>query len=120
MKKLNAIILTLLSVATLVTPAVAFAECTDGPYDLYVNNSKVGTFADAGTSPDGLPQLNISASVKVGDKLQFCNASCNEFFFPQTIERGGEVDGGGNFTISSTQATCNVAGCYNFWWKVGS
>lgn len=117
MKKLSLFILSLLSVAYWATPAMVYADCTDGPYDLYVNNSKVGTFVDAGTSPDGLPQLNASASVKAGDKVQFCNASCNEFFFPQTIERGGDVDGGGNFTVSSNSATCNAAGCYNFWWK---
>ena len=117
MKKLSLFIISLLSVAYLATPAMVYADCTDGPYDLYVNNSKVGTFADAGTSPDNLPQLKACASVKAGDKVQFCNASCNEFFFPQTVERGGEVDGGGNFTVSSSFATCNVAGCYNFWWK---
>ena len=117
MRKIGMFILTLLSVALLSTPAMVYAECQDGPYDLYINNNKVGTFVDAGMSPDNLPQLNVAASVKKGDKVQFCNASCNEFFFPQTIERGGEVDGGGNFTVAADYATCNVDGCYNFWWK---
>ena len=117
MRKIGMFIVTLLSVALLSTPAMVYAECQDGPYDLYINNNKVGTFVDAGMSPDNLPQLNVAASVKKGDKVQFCNASCNEFFFPQTIERGGDVDGGGNFTIAADYATCNVDGCYNFWWK---
>ena len=117
MRKIRMFILTLLSVALLSTPAMVYAECQDGPYDLYINNNKVGTFADAGMSPDNLPQLNVAASVKKGDKVQFCNASCNEFFFPQTIERGGDVDGGGNFTVAADYATCNVDGCYNLWWK---
>lgn len=117
MRRISSFILTLLSVAFLATPAMVYAECQDGPYDLYINNAKVGTFVDAGMSPDNLPQLNVAASVKAGDKVQFCNASCNEFFFPQTIERGGDVDGGGNFTVAADYATCNVAGCYNFWWK---
>ena len=117
MRKIGMFILTLLSVALLSTPAMVYAECQDGPYDLYINNNKVGTFVDAGMSPDNLPQLNVAASVKKGDKVQFCNASCNEFFFPQTIERGGDVDGGGNFTVAADYATCNVDGCYNFWWK---
>ncbi len=117
MRKIGMFILTLLSVALLSTPAMVCAECQDGPYDLYINNNKVGTFVDAGMSPDNLPQLNVAASVKKGDKVQFCNASCNEFFFPQTIERGGDVDGGGNFTVAADYATCNADGCYNFWWK---
>ena len=117
MRKIGMFILTLLSVALLSTPAMVYAECQDGPYDLYINNNKVGTFVDAGMSPDNLPQLNVAASVKKGDKVQFCNASCNEFFFPQTIERGGDVDGGGNFTVAADYATCNADGCYNFWWK---
>ncbi len=82
MRKIGMFILTLLSVALLSTPAMVYAECQDGPYDLYINNNKVGTFVDAGMSPDNLPQLNVAASVKKGDKVQFCNASCNEFFFP--------------------------------------
>ena len=117
MRKFNLFILTLLSVALLATPAMVYAECQDGPYDLYINNNKVGTFVDAGMSPDNLPQLNVAAAVKNGDKVQFCNASCNEFFFPQTIETGGEVDGSANFTVSATYATCKKEGCYNFWWK---
>ncbi len=117
MREIGVFILTLLSVALLATPAMVYAECQDGPYDLYINNNKVGTFVDAGMSLDNLPQLNVAAAVKKGDKVQFCNASCNDFFFPQTIERGGEVDGGGNFTIAADYATCNADGCYNFWWK---
>ena len=117
MRKFNLFILTLLSVALLATPAMVYADCTDGPYALYINGTKAATFVDAGTSPDGLPQLNAAASVKAGDKVEFCNTSCDQFFFPQTIERGGEVDGGGNFTLAADYATCNVDGCYNFWWK---
>ena len=97
--------------------ATASAECADGPYDLYINGVKAGTFVDAGTSPDNLPQLNVAASVKSGDKLQFCNASCDVFFFPQIIEKGGEVDGSANFTVAADHAVCSADGCYNFWWK---
>ena len=117
MRKFNLFILTLLSVALMVAPAMVYAECADGPYALYVNGSKVATFVDAGESPDKLPQLNAAAAIKSGDKVEFCNTSCNELFFPQTIETGGEVDGSGNFTVSATYATCKKDGCYNFWWK---
>ena len=98
--------------------ASAFADCQDGPYDLYVNGTKVATFTDAGFAPDGTtPQLNASAAIKAGDEVQFCNSSCNDFFFPQTIETGGEVDGSANFTVASNKAVCSADGCYNFWWK---
>ena len=117
MKKLQQFILTLLSVALLATPAVVLADCTDGPYALYVNGTKAATFVDAGTSPDNLPQLNAAASVKASDKVEFCNTSCDQFFFPQTIETGGDVDGSANFTVSAAYATCKKDGCYNFWWK---
>ena len=94
------------------------ADCQDGPYGLYVNGASVYTFEDAGMSPDQLPQLHAVAALKQGDKVEFCNTSCDAKWFPQNIETGGDVDGSGNFTITSgVVATCNVAGCYNFWWK---
>lgn len=96
----------------------AQGQCKDGPYALYVNGSSVCAFEDAGTSPDKLPQLHAVASLKQGDKVEFCNTSCDAKWFPQNVETGGDVDGSGNFTIESgVVATCNVAGCYNFWWK---
>lgn len=96
----------------------AQAECQDGPYALYVNGVSVCTFEDAGMSPDQLPQLHAVASLQQGDKVEICNTSCDAKWFPQNIETGGDVDGSGNFTIASgVSATCNVAGCYNFWWK---
>jgi len=96
----------------------AQAECQDGPYALYVNGVSVCAFEDAGMSPDQLPQLHAVASLKQGDKVEICNTSCDAKWFPQNIETGGDVDGSGNFTITSgVVATCNVAGCYNFWWK---
>ena len=94
--------------------------CQDGPYDLCLNGVSVGTFVDGGFAPDGeTPQLNLSARIKVGDKVQFCNTSCTtpEYFFPGEIETGGDVDGSGNFTFADGYATCKVDGCYNFWWK---
>ena len=98
--------------------AAAQAECQDGPYALYVNGASVYTFEDAGMSPDKLPQLHAVASLKQGDKVEICNTSCDAKWFPQNIETGGDVDGSGNFTITSgVVAICNVAGCYNFWWK---
>ena len=104
--------------AAVVCAAGLMAECQDGPYALYVNGVSVYTFEDAGTSPDQLPQLHAVASLKQGDKVEFCNTSCDAKWFPQNIETGGDVDGSGNFTITSgVSATCNVAGCYNFWWK---
>lgn len=103
--------------ALLCATTMLFADCEDGPYALYVNGTSVASFTDAGTSPDNLPQLNAVASLQVGDKVQINNTSCNSLFFPQNIETGGDVDGSGNFTVSSDYATCNVAGCYNFWWK---
>ena len=97
---------------------VAKAECQDGPYALYVNGNSVCAFEDAGMSPDQLPQLHAVASLKPGDKVEFCNTSCDARWFPQNVETGGDVDGSGNFTIESgVVATCNVEGCYNFWWK---
>ncbi len=94
------------------------ADCQDGPYALYINGVSAGTFVDGGMAPDGVtPQLNISARIKAGDKVEFCNTSCDQFFFPQNIETGGDVDGSGNFTIAAASATCSVDGCYNFWWK---
>ena len=96
----------------------AQAECQDGPYALYVNGVSVCTFEDAGLSPDQLPQLHAVAALQAGDKVEICNTSCDAKWFPQNIETGGDVDGSGNFTIASgVSATCNVAGCYNFWWK---
>lgn len=93
-------------------------DCQDGPYALYINGVSVGTFVDGGMALDGVtPQLNISARIKAGDKVEFCNTSCDQFFFPQNIETGGDVDGSGNFTIAAASATCSVDGCYNFWWK---
>ena len=94
--------------------------CQDGPYDLCLNGVSVGTFVDGGFAPDGVtPQLNLSARIKAGDKVQFCNTSCTtpEYFFPGEIETGGDVDGSGNFTFAEGYATCKVDGCYNFWWK---
>ena len=97
---------------------VVKAECQDGPYALYVNGNSVCAFEDAGMSPDQLPQLHAVASLKPGDKVEFCNTSCDARWFPQNVETGGDVDGSGNFTIESgVVATCNVEGCYNFWWK---
>ena len=97
---------------------VVKAECQDGPYVLYVNGNSVCAFEDAGMSPDQLPQLHAVASLKPGDKVEFCNTSCDARWFPQNVETGGDVDGSGNFTIESgVVATCNVEGCYNFWWK---
>lgn len=94
------------------------SDCQDGPYALYINGVSAGTFADGGMAPDGVtPQLNISARIKSGDKVEFCNTSCNQFFFPQTIETGGDVDGSSNFTVAAASATCSADGCYNFWWK---
>lgn len=96
----------------------AQAECQDGPYALYVNGASVYTFEDAGMSPDNLPQLHAVASLKQGDKVEFCNTSCDARWFPQNIETGGDVNGSGNFTVESgVAATCDVAGCYSFWWK---
>lgn len=96
----------------------AKADCQDGPYALYVNGTSVCAFEDAGMSPDQLPQLHAVASLKQGDKVEFCNTSCDAKWFPQNVETGGDVDGSGNFTVESgVVATCNVAGCYNFWWK---
>ena len=96
----------------------AHADCQDGPYALYVNGTSVYTFEDAGMSPDQLPQLHAVASLQQGDKVEFCNTSCDAKWFPQNVETGGDVDGSGNFTIEAgVAATCNVAGCYNFWWK---
>ena len=104
--------------AAMVCAAGVMADCQDGPYALYVNGVSVFTFEDAGTSPDQLPQLHAVASLKQGDKVEFCNTSCDAKWFPQNIEKGGDVDGSGNFTITAgVAATCNVAGCYNFWWK---
>ncbi|MBR6065817.1 MAG: hypothetical protein IKP57_05280 [Paludibacteraceae bacterium] len=104
--------------AAVVCAAGLMAECQDGPYALYVNGASVYTFEDAGMSPDQLPQLHAVAALKQGDKVEFCNTSCDAKWFPQNIETGGDVDGSGNFTITSgVSAICNVAGCYNFWWK---
>ena len=108
----------LMMAAMMVSVLMQAAECQDGPYGLYVNGVSVYTFEDAGMSPDQLPQLHAVAALKKGDKVEFCNTSCDAKWFPQNIETGGDVDGSGNFTITSgVVATCNVAGCYNFWWK---
>ena len=108
----------LMMAAMMVSVLMQAADCQDGPYGLYVNGASVYTFEDAGMSPDQLPQLHAVAALKQGDKVEFCNTSCDAKWFPQNIETGGDVDGSGNFTITSgVVATCNVAGCYNFWWK---
>ena len=84
--------------AMMVSVLMQAAECQDGPYGLYVNGVSVYTFEDAGMSPDQLPQLHAVAALKQGDKVEFCNTSCDAKWFPQNIETGGDVDGSGNFT----------------------
>ena len=108
----------LLFVAMLTMGLVAKAECTDGPYGLKINGTRV-VEAPAFGDPDAQGRKQYKAGcvdLKAGDEIQLANLSCDATWMVYLDPYGEyeKFEGG----AAAGKLTCKADGKYDFYIKL--